>query len=255
MHHVEHCAALETAIDAFANIVAANAASGLTQSVPACPEWDLAALTRHVGRVHRWSAETVRELAQERMNLKIDIPDDPSVLADWIREGGAALLEVLRATDPDVEVWAWGADQHVKFWSRRQLHETEIHLVDAASSVGINYTLQPTIAADGIDELLDNLPCATYFSPAVAELAGNGETIHLHATDGNADAAIPGEWMIERTTDGFQYSHAHGKGDVAVRGSMNDLALLMWHRAPFDDRFEVFGDRALMQHWLDHSSL
>ena len=52
----------------------------------------------------------------------------------------------------------------------------------------------------------------------VAEnIAGDGVTIHLHATD------APGEWMIERTPDGFTYAHGHGKGDVALRGPISDL--------------------------------
>ena len=246
MLHTEHCDALEVAIEKFAAIIDT---ADPTARVTACPEWDLAALTRHVGRVHRWSADVVRTMAQERPSRKVEIPDDPAVLANWIREGGRALLEVLRGADPDAEVWAWGADHHVRFWSRRQLHETEIHLADAALAVGVPFAMAHNVAADGIDELLDNLAHALDFGDRYDNLKGTGELIHLHATDSD------GEWMITLGADGVHYEHGHGKGDVAVRGSINDLALLMWRRFPaVDDRFAYFGDRALINRWLDNSA-
>lgn len=246
MTHLAHCDALALSIEKFASIVETV---DPTMPIPACPDWDLAGLARHVGRVHRWSANVVRTMAQERASLKVELPDDPSELPAWIRDGGAALLDVLRSTDPDAGVWAWGADHHVRFWSRRQLHETEIHLADAALPAGLPFAMTNDVARDSIDELLDNLPYAFGPEPKLDAFTGNGESLHLHATDGD------GEWMIVLGADGFAYEHGHGKGDVAVRGTMTDLALMMWRRVPATaQRFAFFGDRELLDRWLENSA-
>jgi predicted lipid carrier protein YhbT len=110
--------------------------------------------------------------------------------------------------------------------------------------------LEPATSVDAVDELLDNLPSAGYFAPKVAELRGQGESIHLHCTD------IEGEWMITLTPAGFAWEHAHGKGTVAVRGSAGDLVLLLYGRRRADDaRLARFGDLGLLDHWLAHSAL
>ena len=68
-------------------------------------------------------------------------------------------------------------------------------------------------------------------------------TIHLHATD------TDGEWLVRLGPDGITFDHGHAKGDVALRGPAEDLLLWVWNRAPVDDRFEVFGDPALLETW------
>jgi uncharacterized protein (TIGR03083 family) len=148
-------------------------------------------------------------------------------------------------------MWAWGADQHVRFWSRRMVHETIVHGADSALARGEVPALDPSLAVDAIDELLDNLPTAGYFAPNVAELRGGGETIHLHCTD------VDGEWMIELGAHGYRWEHAHGKGTVAVRGAAGDLELLLYGRLRADDetRFARFGDLALFDRWLTNSAL
>ena len=250
MAHLTDCDALAVSIEKFAAIVETV---DLTTPIPSCPAWDLAGLTRHVGRVHRWSADVIRTMAQDRPSRKVDIPDDPAVLPDWIRDGGAELLDVLRSADGDAVVWAWGADQHVRFWSRRQLHETEIHLADASLAAGLPFSMTHDVAGDGIDELLDNLPHALGPGPKFDALRGHGESLHLHATDGDGEAH--GEWMIKLNAHGVSYEHGHGKGDVAVRGTMTDLALMMWGRLPAgDDRFTHFGDTALLERWLANTA-
>jgi hypothetical protein len=80
----------------------------------------------------------------------------------------------------------------------------------------------------------------------VAELGRVGDSLHLHATD------APGEWTITLTEDGYSWSGGHTKATVAVRGAAADLYLLLWNRRPPADaeRFEIFGDAALMDAWL-----
>jgi uncharacterized protein (TIGR03083 family) len=250
MQHLEACALLPSVISASAGAI--RGADPATP-VPTCPGWDLGKLARHVGMTHRWAAELVRTRATERLDprtLTLELPADPADYADWIDAGGAVLVAALHAADPDDSMWAWGADQHVRFWSRRMLHETVVHTADAMIARGAEPALEPATSVDAVDELLDNLPSAGYFAPKVAELRGQGESIHLHCTD------IEGEWMITLTPAGYTWEHAHGKGTVAVRGSAGDLALLLYGRRRADDaRLARFGDLGLLDHWLAHSAL
>lgn len=229
--------------------------------VPSCPGWDVADLVKHVGGVHRWAEAMVAETAPKRLrraNHEIELPYDVRQYGTWFAEGGGRLVDTLNAADPDAPMWAWGADQHARFWSRRMLHETAVHHADLRVALGLEprLTVEPPIAADGIDELLDNLPSALYFVPGVAQLRGDGDSIHVHATDDVGVGA--GEWTITLGPDGFTYDHSHGKGTVAVRGSAADLLLLLMNRRSLDrdgERFELFGDRAVLDHWLRNATL
>ncbi len=251
MDHLEYCDRLGVAVDDFAT---ALDGADLTITVPTCPKWTVADLVVHLGQIHRWAEALVRELAPERIKTgRHATPDDD--LVAWLREGGDALVATLRAADPDAPMWSWAGDHHVRFWSRRQLHETSIHQADAFLALGLPIAFDAAVAADSIDELLDVLPSAAYFAPDVSGLSGNGETIHLHATD-TPDAPGIGEWLITLRSDGYDYAHGHAKGDVAVRAALSDLDLLMWNRVPLaDDRFEVFGDTALLERWLASAAL
>lgn len=80
-------------------------------------------------------------------------------------------------------MWAWGEDQHARFWARRMLFETLVHRVDAERAVGGESGIAPALAADGVDEFLVNLPYAGIFAPAVSKLNGSGETLAFQCTD------------------------------------------------------------------------
>jgi uncharacterized protein (TIGR03083 family) len=251
MQHTDACALLPSLVTAYADVIrgADNAAA-----VPTCPGWDLRKLTRHLGTTQRWAAEMVRTRATERLDprtLELGLPDDPSGYPDWVLAGGDALIASLRDADPDDAMWAWGADEHVRFWSRRMVHEAVIHTADAQLALGAAPEIDAAVAVDAVDELLDNIPSAGYFAPNVAELRGDGASIHVHCTD------IEGEWTITLTPTGYTWEHAHGKGTVAVRGAAADLELLLYGRLPADDerRFTRFGDVTLLDHWLANSAL
>ncbi|MFJ6752135.1 maleylpyruvate isomerase N-terminal domain-containing protein [Streptomyces sp. NPDC091266] len=53
----------------------------------------------------------------------------------------AEAAETFRAVDPDAPMWAWGADQHARFWVRRMLFETLVHRTGAETAVGIRPTV------------------------------------------------------------------------------------------------------------------
>ncbi|WP_214110588.1 maleylpyruvate isomerase family mycothiol-dependent enzyme [Acrocarpospora catenulata] len=216
--------------------------------VPSCPGWDLARLVAHTGNVHRWATAMVRDLTQKRYERDdADLTGAGDDLAGWLAAGAGPLTEALLAADPDAPMWAWGGDRHARFWSRRQLHETVIHRVDAELAAGIAPVIDEAVAADGVDEFLDVLPYARW-RPALAELKGGGETISWQTDTGLA-------WLITLTPDGFRHERSAAPGDVTVRtATAGDLMLLAWRRRDHQD-YAVDGDVKLLQWWIERSAI
>jgi uncharacterized protein (TIGR03083 family) len=249
VNHLEYCDALATEVERFASTVDS---ADLSAPVTTCPPWDLAGLIKHLGMLYRWAGRMAAEGMTSRLSfrdLDLRFPDDPRAIVGWFRSRGDEVLTDLRAISPDQPTWTWGADQHARFWPRRLLHETLIHGADADLALGREPTIDTRLAVDGADEFLENLPYAT-FSPVIKDLKGDGETLHFHCTDAD------GEWLIELHPAGFTWQHGHAKGDVAVRGAASDLMLLLYgRRKPQGESFQVFGDEALLDRWLAHSSI
>ncbi|GES21909.1 hypothetical protein Aple_048060 [Acrocarpospora pleiomorpha] len=218
--------------------------------VPTCPAWDLRELIVHTGGIHRWVTAMVRDLAPtryERAEMDLGIPELAGEHASWLEAGAAPLAEALRSRPPEAAMWSWGGDQHVRFWSRRQLHESVIHRVDAELALGIAPEIDETIAADGVEEFLDVLPYARW-RPQLAELHGGGDSIAWQADTGAA-------WLITLTPEGFRYERSSALGDVTVRtATAADLMLLAWRRRSYED-YAVEGDVKLLQWWVDRSAI
>lgn len=230
-------------IDAMAK---ATAGGDMSARVPTCPDWDLAELLRHTGRVHRWVTEIVATRATEFPGWSktvTGLPEDPAALPEWLAAGGGPLLAELSG-DPDTELWSFAGGGSILWWTRRQLHETAVHRADAELALGVDPTIDAAVAVDGVEELLGVLLPVTGGPAKARALDRVGDSLHLHATD------APGEWTIALTEEGFEYSPAHTKATAAVRGTASDLLLLLWGRhAVADPRFEVFGDGELVAAW------
>lgn len=227
--------------------------------VPTCPEWDLYELGRHVGGAHRMAEHLVRTRTTEPPSFGQMIggepPRDAEGLGNWLAEGAERLAATLREAGPDVEVWTFGPHRRSGFWARRMALETLLHHADGALAVGAPYQAPPELAADLLDEWLEliSLPAAAEFKEDLKALRGQGETIHLHATD--TDPALGAEWFITREPERPAWRRDHAKADVALRGPLTELMLAFMRRLPLDsERLEVVGDRALLEHWLANTS-
>src|SRR5690606_2792135 len=138
--------------------------------VPTCGDWTLADLLRHAGEVYRWAGMTVARPAQTRLpreELDFGLPADPADLPAWFAEAVGEVVAAFRAADPDTPLWAWGWPKLARFWPRRMVHELGVHRADAELALGIDVAFDPAVAADGVDELLDNLPQAASFAPKI----------------------------------------------------------------------------------------
>lgn len=247
MNHLQHCAALEQEVDRFADTL--DAVPG-DLAVPACPGWSATDLGGHLGTIHRWAEALVRRRAPERIPAgSLDLDDGP-VSPDWIREGGRRLTETLRRADPDDPMWAWGADQHVRFWSRRQLHETLVHRLDLQQAGGHELRADPALAEDAVDELLVNLADAEAFSPWVSALRGDGERLGLRSTGSGRT------WTVTLLPGGFAVAAGAGGAGVELAGPALQLLLVLYRRsAPGDADVTCTGNGALVDFWLEHSAL
>jgi hypothetical protein len=133
-------------------------------------------------------------------------------------------------------------------------HETMVHRIDAELAVrGRPGQIDPELAADNIDELLHNAvaPASRAF-PNRGRLRGEGDTLHLHCTD------VSGEWLLRRAPvpEGFAYDEGHAKGDAALRGSAEELMLLVNKRMPDGGNdLQVIGDDRVVALWLDGLTL
>jgi len=217
--------------------------------VPSCPEWRVGDLLAHVGFVHRWAEYLVRHRAPTRLSARDMGLSRGPVDADWIAEGLSALLATLRASDPDDEMWAWGADQHVRFWARRQLHETLVHRIDLEGASGEASEVDPVVAADAIDEFLVNLASAGAFSPGVKNLVGSGETLTFRSDEGRS-------WNVVLTPEGFELVDTPDSSHATLSAPASELLLVLYRRRSLEDSSSVLeGDADIVTHWLAHSAL
>lgn len=222
--------------------------------VPTCPGWGLRQLLTHVGRGDRWAATIVRERADARVDIQT-VPDgkppaDAEAAMGWLGESARLLLDAVAATGPEVPVWTFTGPKPAAWWIRRRLHESVVHRADAAIALGVPYTVEPELAADGVSEWLDLLTArpAGEDGPVLAE----GVTLHLHATDDDLGAG--GEWLVRSEDDRVVWEHGHGKGAIAVRGSAADLLQAVMRRIPGDDaRLQVLGDEKAWRTWLERT--
>lgn len=247
MDQRDYCDALENEIDRFAVVLET---ASLDASVPGCPDWSVRDLALHLGTVHRWAENLVSNLAPHRRSpTSMDLVLEP-VNSSWIREGGAQLLATLRAGNPSEPMWTWGADQHMGWWSRRQLHETLVHRMDLEAACGANSHAPTVIAADAIDEFLVNLKCAEVFSPQVRELRGSGEVLQIVAADAKRS------WSIQFQEDGFELTADVTPGEAALSGPAVELLLVLYRRLPLDaTSVTVTGKQEIADFWLTHSAL
>ncbi len=256
MDYQDYCRLTGDQVDRFVSLISA---ADWATPVATCPGWNLAKLVGHVGAVQRWATETVRTSAAERPRMRRftdTIPSDVDALPGWLAQGAEQLLDVLRTASPDQPVWAWGPDQHVRFWPRRMLHEVAVHRLDAALALAAGDVTAAlaaedtgttrTIADDGIGEFLTNVPSAQWV-PGASAVNGDGRTLDLAASDTGAT------WRIALQETGYTWQRREAgaaepayEADATATAPVVELYLFMYGRVP---PRAVAGDAELLSRW------
>jgi uncharacterized protein (TIGR03083 family) len=235
---------LDTVRHNAALFVDAARSAGVDAPVPTCPDWKVADLCRHQGRVFRWICFMIENKVTEYTSPKlIEAEAEQAQPLAWLEEGAEQALAFLRDTDPDTLVWNWVAGvAPAAFWYRRLAHEIAIHRIDAEAAAGRPPTpVEPAgLASDGIDEFLA-------FLPVRADRAGGiplEGSYHFHTTD------VPGEWVVAFADGTPEVRREHAKADLAVRGPASDLELFLYNRRD-SEGLEIFGEPARMAAWSE----
>jgi uncharacterized protein (TIGR03083 family) len=211
----------------------------MNAAVPGCPGWDVDALLRHIGDVHRWAATIVRERLQSRLRRDHEGPADREDLLAWYREGYQALVEALQAASPDDSFWFWGpAPNALAFWARRQANETAVHRWDAESARGAATSLETRDAVDALDEWLG---LAALRGSAAS---GDGRVLRLTPTDGQNGWRVRLGEHLEVLTDG-------AGSDCELQGRASDLFLWSMNRRGLEG-ITVSADESLVRVWADN---
>lgn len=241
----QHIAAVEHSVADFGDALGAGPVDA---RVPTCPDWDVAALAHHVGGFTGFWAQILAD-GTGRARPPYDEPpvgDGPAAVAKWWETVGGALVAELRAASPDTAVWTWApSDQTAAFIATRCTHELAVHALDAQFARNDPRPIDPAVAADGIEEIFvmtEAWRANGQHERAIFE--GGGETLHVHGTDdGRSD-----EWLLTLGADGLGIERTHAKGDLALRGAVSDLELLLYDR-PTLGEVERFGDEAVLDVW------
>jgi uncharacterized protein (TIGR03083 family) len=209
--------------------------------VPACGDWTVRELVEHIADVHHWAAGNVRGVKGAPLGA------GPFDLAPHYAAQAAELRAALAEIDPDAvgRVLAHPRPMGpgpVRFWHRRQTHETLVHLHDllaaraGAGSVGL-VGAEPEVWADTVDEVV------TVLQPRQVGLGRMEPLRHpvsLVATD---VGGTPG-WVLGATGERAE----EVAPDVVVSGPAEGLALTLWRRlTPAEAGLTVKGDRAHLE--------
>lgn len=223
---MDHVIELGGAMSRFAELTYASFGH---EPVPSCPGWTTADLATHLGGVHRWAASIL--LSGRRQGEVEPRPREP--LSEWYSDMARILLEILETLDPDEPVENFARiNERAAFWSRRQLHETTIHTVDASQALGLGeegWPISPDLAADGVGEVLGVFFPRMTVRGQRPDLRGS---VRLRATDTGRS------WIVRPADDAYQtpLSTFDDGREVAgeISGTAVDLYLGLWHRIPVD---------------------
>jgi uncharacterized protein (TIGR03083 family) len=203
------------------------AGSQMSASVPACPGWVVYDLARHVANTHSWAAtivETGRSAPEQN-----DAPTSrrPRAVCDWYAGKAEDLYEVLRAADPTAPCWNFArVNETAGFWSRRQTHETLVHLVDLDQAHGRDTELSPEVCTDGVAEVFEVFLPRMHARGYVAQL-----TAPLMVRTLDTDHV----WTLTPRHDAPPHAAVRTEpGADLIEGSAADLLRVLWKRLPAD---------------------
>ncbi|MFD7066278.1 maleylpyruvate isomerase N-terminal domain-containing protein [Streptomyces sp. NPDC059913] len=235
---------------------AVASAPSLDVQVPTCPEWTLFDLAQHIGEGRRDWAVTVAAGPAPAKSAAEGAPAAPrerEALLAWLAESTGQLLDALREAGPDRGCWSWWETLQSPHTSgavaRHQLQQMAVHTYDAQITVGAAQPLPEEAALDGVDEFLSTCVAtasAWPHQPAAIDFhASEGHSWRLSlSADGARSARLPRPGTVPATTADRSQDPDAPAAFASVRGTANELVLILHDRIPIDS-LELDGDRRL----------
>lgn len=226
--------------------------------VPTAPEWTAADLLWHVaGEVQHFWTYVLETRPAAPTSETYDEPERPTDatyqdLLDYFDEINAEFVATLEKTGPEEPTWSWSHEKTAGFTYRRQAHEILIHRLDAELTAGAVTPLDPALAADGIDEVLD-----VFYGgkPEWATFAGTDQYVRIDAVDTDTHTWVQLGLVSGTRPDGDTMSDepdisvvaaesipAGTEPDAVVAGTAADLVAWLWRRRD-GEGIEVTGDQ------------
>ena len=209
-----------------ARLSSAARATGLDAPIAHLPRWRVRDLVAHTAGVHRWATSVITERSMDVPGIK-KAPLEGDDLLDYFDEGIPRLLAALASTDPDVLVPNFhpGTPSTIRFWWRRQAHETTVHRWDAeaAATDAVHAPIDDALALDGIDELLTGFATrgSGHGLACAVTVASGGRAWRMAPS-----VDKPGRLTADRV--------AAAPDDADIIGPPTELLLALWKRLSAD---------------------
>lgn len=220
--------------------------AGPEADVPTCPEWNVLALLRHLGKAYSWAQLALAAAPDAERPVAPKSPETWNDVLPWWDEQLAELLRALDARKPDEPAWSFrNGPKTAGFWFRRQAHETAVHRLDAehalaqrASPAAVpTLIFDPRFAADGIDEFL-----TVFVAGAPPKRPVDSEhRVMFHAADAGRHWVAqlrPGQPIEIGPPEGSEVSD-----DAAIVGTADAVYRAVWSRP---STALISGDRELL---------
>jgi uncharacterized protein (TIGR03083 family) len=205
--------------------------------VPTCPDWTMRELVLHTAQVYQHKAACTRLGAMPEDWPPPPPEGDP---VEHLEASLAELLQTLREHGPEAPSGTWlPEDQTAGFWYRRMAHEAAVHRVDAEAAFDEITPVDPDLAVDGVDEVLQLFLGGDWSDQPADEWRG----IAPEAGQGRVTEVIAGDssWRVTLHPDRVDVVEGPGEAAATIGGTPSDVMLWLWRRLP-SDLVEVAGD-------------
>lgn len=201
----------------------------LDEPIPSCPGWVVRDLVGHLGGVQQYHGGHLARGVTDPPDAPRPSPPSDEALLEWFATGADRLVAELRHVGLATPAWNFlGAEPATTaFWHRRMAHEAAVHRWDVQGARGGADPLDPALATDGVDEVLDTWGPARW---------GRGDV-------GPLDARFEIDLVdveVHRTA-----TFGAGSRSVALSGTAQNVLLGLWGRLSLRDRV-VGGDVDLL---------
>jgi uncharacterized protein (TIGR03083 family) len=227
--------------------------------VPTCPAWNAFDLLHHLTETQAHWAWVVAN----RPKNPEDRPETPgsaraTSYADALAafdQASAGLAAALRDADPADPAWTWSKDQTVGFILRRQAHEALIHRLDAELTTSGHFSdLDPALAADGVEEVLDVMfgGCPEWgeFSPLPhyirVELTDTGDDVWVQL--GRFSGTDPSDETHYDEDDIHVVDDPGVAADAVISAPAGVMDARLWRRGD-GDSVHLAGDLQIVDHF------